>query len=76
VEQSWQTAVSFENMLKKAGLQRSTYSGHYMTTCFGPLNSQPGAYHREGGTTPHLMLVLFEEPSSQLAFKALWIYSS
>jgi len=33
------------------------------------LNSRPVDYYREGGTTPHLRLVLFEEPSSWLAFK-------
>ena len=29
-------AVSFGNMLKNAGLQGSTLSGHRMTTGFGP----------------------------------------
>ena len=67
-----QAAVSFGNMLKKiAGLQGSTLSDHRMTTGLVPLNSRPVDYYREGGTTPHLRLVLFEEPSSWLAFKVL-----
>ena len=40
-----------------------------------PLNSWPVTYYREGGTTPHLRLLLFVEPSSWLAFKVLWINS-
>jgi len=41
-----------------------------------PLNSRPVDYYREGGTSSHLRLILFEEPSSWLAFKVLWIYNS
>ena len=33
-----------------------------------PLNSQPVAYYRKGGTTSRLRLALSEEPNSQLAF--------
>ena len=32
-------------------------------------------YYREGGTTPYLRLVLFEEPSSWLAFKKYYVYT-
>ena len=53
---------------KIAGLQGSTLSDHRITV---PLNSQPVDYYREGGTTPHLRLVLFEDPGSWLAFKVL-----
>ena len=56
---------------KSAGLQGSTLFGHHVTTGFGPLNSRPVDYYREGWTTPHLRLVLFEEPSSQLVFTVL-----
>ena len=44
-------------MLKKAGLQGSTLSGHCMTPGFGPFELRPVAYYREVGTTLHLGLV-------------------
>ena len=56
---------------KIAGLQGSTLSDHRMTTGFGPFELPIWDYYREGGTTPHLRLVLFEEPSFWLAFKVL-----
>ena len=57
VGQSWQVAVLFKN----AGLQGSTLSDHH----------RPVAYLRDGKTTPHLRLVLFEESSFWLAFTVL-----
>ena len=59
---------------KNTGLQGSTLSGPRMTTGFGPLNSQPVAYCRKGGTTPCLSLALSEEPSSLLAFTQLRVF--
>ena len=79
VGQLWQckAAVSFGNMLKKLLVfRRVPFPIITWPQVLVPLNSRPVDYYREGGTTPHLSLVLFEEPSSLLAFKVLWIYSS
>ena len=71
--QLWQSKLLFhlEICSEKAGLQGSTLSGHRMTTGFGPFELLTWAYYGEGGTTAHLRLVLFEEPSSQLDFSAI-----
>ena len=56
---------------KNAGLQGSTLSDHRMTAGFGPFELPTCGHYREGGTTPNLRLVLFEESSFRLAFTAL-----
>ena len=56
---------------KNAGLQGNTLSDHRMTTGFGPFELPTCELLQRGGTTPHIRLVLFEEPSSWLAFKVL-----
>ena len=53
---------------KIAGLQGSTISDHHMIIGFGPFELLTCGLLQRGRTTPHLRLVLFEEPSSWLAF--------
>ena len=60
VGQSWLLAVSFGKMLKKMlvfrGVPFPIIAWQQVSV---PLNSRPVAHYREGGTTPHLRLVLY-----------------